>query len=182
LMYMLMMMLFRSLTLPLAVLMSLPLAMIGALGAMALAHSAFTLFSMLGVAVLLGLVGKNAILLVDRTHNLRQSGYERSAALLAAGPSRLRPIVMTTLSVMAALLPIASGLEEGSELLQSVALVLIGGLLTSTLLTLVFVPAMYTVFDDLQEIIVRLLRQPRVPNPRVIRQRPTPLRTIEESA
>jgi HAE1 family hydrophobic/amphiphilic exporter-1 len=156
--------------------------MIGALGAMALAHSAFTLFSMLGVAVLLGLVGKNAILLVDRTHNLRQSGYERSAALLAAGPSRLRPIVMTTLSVMAALLPIASGLEEGSELLQSVALVLIGGLLTSTLLTVVFVPAMYTVFDDLQEIIVRLVRQPRVPNPRVIRQRPTPLRTIEESA
>src|SRR5262249_56987480 len=105
LMYMLMMMLFGSLVLPLAVLMSLPLALIGALGAMALAHSAFTLFSMLGVAVLLGLVGKNAILLVDRTHNLRQKGYERSAALLAAGPSRLRPIVMTTVSVMAALLP-----------------------------------------------------------------------------
>jgi HAE1 family hydrophobic/amphiphilic exporter-1 len=182
LMYMLMMMLFRSLTLPLAVLMSLPLAMIGALGAMAVTHSAFTLFSMLGVAVLLGLVGKNAILLVDRTHNLRQAGYERSAALLAAGPSRLRPIVMTTLSVMAALLPIASGLEEGSDLLQSVALVLIGGLLTSTLLTLVFVPAMYTVFDDLQEIVVRLVRRPRVPSTRVIGQRPTQLRTIEESA
>ena len=150
LMYMLMMMLFGSVTLPLAVLMSLPLALVGALGAMALAHSAFTLFSMLGVAVLLGLVGKNAILLVDRTDRLRQSGLDRTAALLAAGPSRLRPIVMTTLSVMAALLPIASGLEEGSELLQSVALVLIGGLLTSTLLTLVFVPAMYTIFDDLE--------------------------------
>jgi HAE1 family hydrophobic/amphiphilic exporter-1 len=159
LMYMLMMMLFGSLTLPLAVLMSLPLAMIGALGAMALAHSAFTLFSMLGVAVLLGLVGKNAILLVDRTHRLRQSGEERSAALLAAGPSRLRPIVMTTLSVMVALLPIASGLEEGSELLQSVALVLIGGLLTSTLLTLVFVPAMYTVFDDIQNLAGALVRR-----------------------
>lgn len=89
---------------------------------------------------------------------------------------------MTTLSVMAALLPIASGLEEGSELLQSVALVLIGGLLTSTLLTLVFVPAMYTVFDDLQQVVARLVRQPRVPNPRVIQQRPPPLRTIEESA
>jgi HAE1 family hydrophobic/amphiphilic exporter-1 len=181
-MYMLMMMLFRSLTLPLAVLMSLPLAMIGALGAMALTHSAFTLFSMLGVAVLLGLVGKNAILLVDRTHNLRQAGYERSAALLAAGPSRLRPIVMTTLSVMAALLPIASGLEEGSELLQSVALVLIGGLLTSTLLTLLFVPAMYTVFDDLEEVIMRVVRQSRMPSRRVLRQRTTELRTIEESA
>jgi hypothetical protein len=81
-----------------------------------------------------------------------------TAALLEAGPSRLRPMVMTTLSVMAALLPIATGLEEGSELLQSVALVLIGGLLTSTLLTLVFVPAMYTVFDDIQLLVQRLFR------------------------
>jgi hydrophobic/amphiphilic exporter-1 (mainly G- bacteria), HAE1 family len=182
LMYMLMMMLFRSLTLPLAVLMSLPLAMVGALGAMAIGHSAFTLFSMLGVAVLLGLVGKNAILLVDRTHNLRLAGLDRHAALLAAGPSRLRPIVMTTLSVMAALLPIATGLEEGSELLQSVALVLIGGLLTSTLLTLVFVPAMYTVFDDLEQMVISFVRRPRFVAPRVLRERVAPLRRIEESA
>ena len=154
LMYMLMMMLFGSLVLPLAVLVSLPLALIGALGAMAIAHSAFTLFSMLGVAVLVGLVGKNAILLVDRTVQLRREGYDRTSALLAAGPTRLRPIVMTTLSVMAALLPIATGVEEGSELLVSVALVLIGGLLTSTLLTLVFVPAMYTVFDDVQRLVL----------------------------
>jgi HAE1 family hydrophobic/amphiphilic exporter-1 len=75
---------------------------------------------------------------------------------------------MTTLSVMAALVPIASGLEEGSELLQSVALVLIGGLLTSTLLTLVFVPAMYTIFDDLQALVVRLVR--RGPRQEVERQ------------
>jgi HAE1 family hydrophobic/amphiphilic exporter-1 len=164
--------------------MSLPLALIGALGAMALAHSAFTVFSMLGVAVLLGLVGKNAILLVDRADRLRRAGLDRHAALLEAGPSRLRPIVMTTLSVMAALMPIASGLEEGSELLQSVALVLIGGLLTSTLLTLVFVPAMYTIFDDLQALVVRLVRrgprqeveevqrQPR--RPRISRRRLAP--------
>lgn len=150
LMYMLMMVLFGSLTLPLAVLMSLPLALVGAFGAMALTRTPFTLFSLLGFAVLVGLVGKNAILLVDYTEILRGRGYDRRAALLAAGPTRLRPIVMTTLSVMAALLPIASGLEEGSELLKSAAVVLIGGLLTSTLLTLVFVPAMYTVFDDAQ--------------------------------
>ena len=112
-----------------------------------------------GVAVLLGLVGKNAILLVDRTDTLRREGYDRFAALLHAGPTRLRPIVMTTASVMAALLPIVSGVEEGSELLQSVALVLIGGLLTSTLLTLVFVPAMYTVFDDVQQLVLRLVRR-----------------------
>jgi HAE1 family hydrophobic/amphiphilic exporter-1 len=163
LMYMLMMVLFRSAMLPLAVLMSLPLALCGALGALALAHSAFSLFSMLGVIVLMGLVGKNAILLVDRTDHLRNLGMERNAALLHAGPTRLRPIAMTTLAIMAALLPIASGLEEGSELLQSVGLVLIGGLLTSTLLTLVFVPAMYTIFDDIQNLAARLLRRPRRP-------------------
>jgi hydrophobic/amphiphilic exporter-1 (mainly G- bacteria), HAE1 family len=149
------------------VLMSLPLALIGAFGAMALMHSAFTLFSMLGVAVLLGLVGKNAILLVDRTDRLRRAGLDRHSALLQAGPTRLRPIVMTTVSVMAALLPIVSGVEEGSDLLQSVALVLIGGLLTSTLLTLVFVPAMYTVFDDLEQLVLRLVRRPatHIPSP-----------------
>ncbi len=150
LMYMLMMVLFGSLTLPLAVLMSLPLAVVGSFGAMALTHTPFTLFSLLGFAVLVGLVGKNAILLVDYTEILQARGYTRDAALLEAGPTRLRPIVMTTMSVMAALLPIASGLEEGSELLKSAAVVLIGGLLTSTLLTLVFVPAMFTIFDDFQ--------------------------------
>ena len=160
LMYMLMMMLFGSVTRPLAVLMSLPLAVVGALGGLALTHNPFTIFSMIGMAVLTGLVGKNAILLVDYTNHLRQNGMSRSEALLKAGPTRLRPIVMTTVSVMAALLPIASGLEEGSELLVSVAVVLIGGLLTSTLLTLVFVPAMYTVFDDLESLVARVFKRP----------------------
>jgi hydrophobic/amphiphilic exporter-1 (mainly G- bacteria), HAE1 family len=159
LMYMLMMMLFGSLTLPLAVLMSLPLAVVGAFGAMALTKTAFTLFSLLGFAVLVGLVGKNAILLVDYTEILMQRGRDRRQALLEAGPTRLRPIIMTTMSVMAALLPIASGLEEGSELLKSAAVVLIGGLITSTLLTLVFVPAMFTIFDDLGHWFGRLFRR-----------------------
>ncbi|MCC6178763.1 MAG: efflux RND transporter permease subunit [Chloroflexi bacterium] len=159
LMYMLMMMLFGSLVLPLAVLMSLPLAVVGAFGAMALTHTPFTLFSLLGFAVLVGLVGKNAILLVDYTEILQSRGYDRTSALLAAGPVRLRPIVMTTLSVMVALLPIASGVEAGSELLQAAAVVLIGGLLTSTLLTLVFVPAMFTIFDDAQNAVLRLFRR-----------------------
>jgi len=158
-MYMLMMMLFNSLTLPLAVLMSLPLAIVGAVGAMALTNTPFTLFSLLGFAVLLGLVGKNAILLVDYTEILEQRGYNRTDALLEAGPTRLRPILMTTLSVQCALLPVATGLEQGSELLRSAAVVLIGGLLTSTLLTLFFVPAMFTVFDDVQRGMSRLLRR-----------------------
>jgi HAE1 family hydrophobic/amphiphilic exporter-1 len=159
LMYMLMVMLFGSLVLPVAVLMSLPLAVVGAFGAMALTETPFTLFSLLGFAVLVGLVGKNAILLVDYTEILRARGYDRTAALREAGPTRLRPIIMTTMSVMVALMPIASGLEEGSELLQSAAVVLIGGLFTSTLLTLVFVPAMYTIFDDMQAWVVRQARR-----------------------
>ena len=150
LMYMLMVMLFGSLVLPLAVLMSLPLSVVGAFGAMALTDTPFTLFSLLGFAVLVGLVGKNAILLVDYTEILRARGLRAHGGAAEAGPTRLRPIIMTTMSVMVALLPIASGLEEGSELLQAAAVVLIGGLLTSTLLTLVFVPAMYTIFDDMQ--------------------------------
>jgi HAE1 family hydrophobic/amphiphilic exporter-1 len=172
LMYMLMMMLFGSLVLPLAVLMSLPLSVVGAFGAMALTNTPFTLFSLLGFAVLVGLVGKNAILLVDFTEILRARGYERTAALREAGPTRLRPIVMTTMSVMVALLPIASGFEEGSELLQAAAIVLIGGLLTSTLLTLVFVPAMYTIFDDVQNAVVRLFRRGRKVTPPPARAEP----------
>jgi HAE1 family hydrophobic/amphiphilic exporter-1 len=156
LMYVLMALLFRSLTLPLAVLMSLPLAVVGALGAMGLTGTNFTLFSLLGVSLLMGLVGKNAILLVDYTDTLRKRGDSRLEALLEAGPTRLRPIFMTTLSVMFALVPVASGIEAGSELLKAAAVVLIGGLLTSTLLTLVFVPAMYTIFDDIEHAVRRL--------------------------
>ncbi len=166
LMYLLMLMLFRSVMLPLAVLMSLPLAIVGALGAMALTKSPFTLFSLLGVAVLVGLVGKNAILLVDYTDTLRKRGRSRTDALLEAGPIRLRPILMTSFSIIIALSPIALGLEEGSELLKAAAIVLIGGLTTSTLLTLVFVPALYTIFDDIQNLFVRLVR--RVATPRVM--------------
>ena len=165
LMYMLMMLLFRSVTLPLAVLMSLPLAVIGALGAMTLTSSDFTLFSLLGLTLLVGLVGKNAILLVDYTDTLRKRGLGRTEALLEAAPTRLRPILMTTLSIMVALLPIALGIEPGSELLRSAAIVLIGGLTTSTLLTLVFVPAMYTIFDDAEAAVVQTVHHIARPRP-----------------
>ncbi len=157
LIYLLMLMLFGSVTLPLAVLMSQPLAVIGAFTAMALTGTPFTLFSLLGFALLIGLVGKNAILLVDYTDTLRKRGHSRTDALLIAGPTRLRPIVMTTMSILVSLMPLIIGLEAGSELLKASAVVLIGGLVTSTLLTLVFVPAMYTVFDDVQEVALRLV-------------------------
>ncbi len=159
LIYVLMLMLFGSVTLPLAVMMSLPLAVVGSLGAMAITVTPFTLFSLLGFTLLIGLVGKNAILLVDYTDTLRKRGLPRTEALLEAGPTRLRPIVMTTMSIIVALLPIASGFEEGSELLKAAAVVLIGGLITSTLLTLVFVPSMYTIFDDVQSALLRFVRR-----------------------
>jgi hydrophobic/amphiphilic exporter-1 (mainly G- bacteria), HAE1 family len=149
LMYVLMTMLFGSATLPLAVIGSLPLAVVGSLTAMAITATPFTIFSMLGFALLVGLVGKNAILLVDYTDTLRKRGHTRTEALLEAGPTRLRPILMTSLSIIVALAPVAFGAEEGSELLKAAAVVLIGGLTTSTLLTLVVVPAMYTIFDDI---------------------------------
>jgi hydrophobic/amphiphilic exporter-1 (mainly G- bacteria), HAE1 family len=164
LMYLLMMMLFSSVTLPLSVLMSLPLAVVGSLGAMAITETAFTLFSLLGFSLLIGLVGKNAILLVDFTDRLRRQGMGRVEALATAGPIRLRPILMTTLAVVVALSPLAFGVEEGSELLKAAAVVLSGGLITSTLLTLVFIPAMYTIFDDIEQLVVRLVR--RVSEPR----------------
>ena len=159
LIYMLMVMLFGSVTLPLAVMMSLPLAVVGSFSAMAITATPFTLFSLLGFTLLVGLVGKNAILLVDYTDTLRRRGESRTEALLEAGPTRLRPIVMTTMSIIVALMPVAVGLEEGSELLKAAAIVLIGGLFTSTLLTLVFVPAMYTIFDDIEAFVVRLTRR-----------------------
>jgi HAE1 family hydrophobic/amphiphilic exporter-1 len=109
--------------------------------------------------MLVGLVGKNAILLVDFTEILRHRSISRTDALLEAGPTRLRPIIMTTMSIFAGLAPVALGFEAGSELLRAAALVLIGGLLTSTLLTLVFVPAMYTIFDDIQQLLIRLARR-----------------------
>jgi hydrophobic/amphiphilic exporter-1 (mainly G- bacteria), HAE1 family len=150
-------MLFGSVTLPLAVMMSLPLAVVGSFSAMAITATPFTLFSLLGFTLLVGLVGKNAILLVDYTDTLRKRGESRADALLEAGPTRLRPIIMTTMSIIVALMPVAIGIEEGSELLKSAAIVLIGGLFTSTLLTLVFVPAMYTIFDDIQGFVVGIV-------------------------
>jgi HAE1 family hydrophobic/amphiphilic exporter-1 len=134
----------------------LPLAVVGALGAMTITATNFTLFSMLGVALLMGLVGKNAVLLVDFTDRMRKQGMTRADALLHAGPTRLRPILMTTASVIVALAPIAFGLEAGSDLLKAAAIVLVGGLVTSTVLTLVFVPAMYTIFDDIQNAFARM--------------------------
>jgi HAE1 family hydrophobic/amphiphilic exporter-1 len=148
LMYMLMAALFESLVFPLMIMFSLPLAVVGAFGLLAVTGNTLNMMSMIGMILLTGLVGKNAILLVDYTNTLRKRGVLRNQALLQAGPTRLRPILMTTSALVLAMSPIAMKLGEGSEWRAPMAVTVIGGLLTSTLLTLVLIPAVYTIMDD----------------------------------
>jgi HAE1 family hydrophobic/amphiphilic exporter-1 len=161
LMYMLMMALFESMLFPLIVMLSLPLAVVGAFGLLTLTGNTLNMMSMIGLILLMGLVGKNAILLIDYTNGLRKRGIPRDQALLAAGPARLRPILMTTAALVLAMLPLALRLGEGSEWRAPMAVTVIGGLLTSTLLTLVMIPAVYTLMDDLQSLVRSLPRRIR---------------------
>jgi hydrophobic/amphiphilic exporter-1 (mainly G- bacteria), HAE1 family len=147
--------LYESLLYPLAVILSLPLATVGALGALMLTGNTLNLYSFMGLIMLMGLVAKNAILLVDYTNNLRERGFARLEALREAGRTRLRPILMTTSTMTFAMLPLAVKIGAGSEDRSPMATVLVGGLITSTLLTLVFVPVVYSYLDDLSEFLAR---------------------------
>jgi HAE1 family hydrophobic/amphiphilic exporter-1 len=142
---------FESFLQPFTIMLSLPLSMVGAFGAMAIFRSPFNVITMIGIILLMGLVTKNAILLVDYTNTLRRKGKTRLDALLEAGPVRLRPILMTTAAMIFGMLPIALALSEGSELRAPMAVAVIGGLITSTLLTLVVVPVAYTLIDSIAE-------------------------------
>lgn len=143
---------FESFLHPFIVLLSMPLSFIGAFGALLLMGKTLSIFSFIGLILLMGLVKKNAILLVDYTNTLRERGMERREAILQAGPVRLRPILMTTFAMVFGMLPVALGLGEGAETRSPMGIAVIGGLLTSLFLTLVVVPAAYDLFDDLQEI------------------------------
>ncbi len=156
LIYMILAAQFESLIHPFTIMLSLPLSVGGALGALLLTGRTLNIFSMIGMVMLMGLVTKNAILLVDFANRLRGQGLERDAALLEAGPIRLRPILMTALSTIAGMLPIVVGLGAGAETRAPMGTCVVGGLVTSTLLTLIVVPAVYSVLDDLGRWIVRL--------------------------
>jgi HAE1 family hydrophobic/amphiphilic exporter-1 len=161
--YMVTVTLYESFVTPFVVLLSLPLAAVGAILLMAITGSTLNLFSLIGFILLTGLVGKNAILLLDYTSTLRRQGLSRTEALLATGPIRLRPIIMTATALVVALLPVALGSGDGAELRRPIAIPVIGGIISSTLLTLVFIPAFYTVVDDFQLWIRQLFRrQPRI--------------------
>jgi hydrophobic/amphiphilic exporter-1 (mainly G- bacteria), HAE1 family len=167
LIYMLMVALYESWLTPFAIMFSLPVALVGAFGGLFLTGNTFNIFSMIGMIMLMGLVGKNAILLIDFTDTLRRRGLGRREAILEAGYTRLRPILMTTCTIVFAMLPLAMKLEEGGESRAPLAVVIIGGVISSTLLTLVLVPAVYTILDDAKEGVIRLRGRlaRRVPGP-----------------
>lgn len=140
---------FKSFLQPLALMTSLPLTLIGVVLALMLFRSTLSMFSVIGVVMLMGLVTKNAILLVDFAIRMREQGMQRAEALLHAARVRLRPILMTTLAMIFGMVPLAFALTEGSEQRAPMGQAVIGGVITSSLLTLVVVPVVYCYLDDL---------------------------------
>ena len=142
---------FESFVQPLVIMTSLPFAIIGAVLGLLVAGQTANMMSMIGLTMLLGLVTKNAILLIDYANQAREEGTPLRQAVLDACSLRLRPIFMTTLSTILAMMPIAMGIGEGAELRQSMGVVLVGGLITSTILTLLVVPNIYILFEEWKE-------------------------------
>ena len=149
LVYLIMVALYENAIYPFVVLFSIPVALIGALLALALTMDTLNVFSIIGMIMLLGLVSKNAILIVDFTNQLKSEGHGVEEALLEAGKERLRPILMTTLAMILGMLPIALASGAGAEIKNGMAWVIIGGLTSSMILTLFVVPSMYLIIDKL---------------------------------
>ena len=147
---------FASFLQPVAIMTSLPLSLIGVVLALLAARSTMNIFSVIGFIMLMGLVTKNAILLIDFVNQARREGLERAAAVVRAGAVRLRPILMTTLAMIFGMIPLASGLGEGGEQRAPMGQAVIGGVITSSLLTLIVVPVIYTYLDDLASWVRRL--------------------------
>ena len=166
LVYMVMAAQFESLRDPFIILFSVPLAAIGVVTILVITETTFNMQGFLGVIVLVGIVVNNAIVLIDYTNQLRRNhGHGIIEAVVTAGGRRLRPILMTTVTTILGLTPMALGIGEGSELQVPMARVVIGGLLTSTLITLVFIPVVYATLEELAERVANRRRKPFVGEP-----------------
>lgn len=156
LVYLVLASLYESFITPLTILLALPLAVSGALVALFIFQKSLDIFSMIGFVMLLGVVAKNSILLVDYAQQLIDQGLDREKALIEAGRVRLRPILMTSLALIAGILPIAIGLNEASAQRTSMGVAIVGGLISSTLLSLIVVPAAFGYVDDFRQFCRRI--------------------------
>lgn len=172
LVYILLASLYDNIVYPFIIQLSQPQAMVGALLALVISDKALNIVGFIGLIALIGLVGKNAILLVDYTNTLRSRGRDRHDALVEAGPTRLRPIMMTTIALILGMLPVALALGKGSEFRETIGITILGGITLSTFLTLLVIPCSYTIFDDLSQGVGKLMR----------RGRPEPIAEVVEGA
>jgi HAE1 family hydrophobic/amphiphilic exporter-1 len=153
LMYFVLVVQFESFLDPLSILLSLPLSLIGVMLALLLTGSTLNLMSMIGVILLMGIVAKNAILLIDFAKSCEESGMNRREALIQAGRVRLRPILMTTFALIAGMVPVALGVGEGADFRAPLGIAVIGGVITSTLLTLLVIPTVYEILSGWRDAI-----------------------------
>jgi HAE1 family hydrophobic/amphiphilic exporter-1 len=149
--YMILCIQFESFVHPFTMMLALPLCMVGVFGALLLTGETLNIFSFIGIIMLMGIVTKNGILLVDFANQQRRKGMDKVQAMLTAGPIRLRPILMTASAVIIGVVPVALALSEGGETRAPMAIAVIGGMISSTLLTLLVVPVVYLMLDDVQE-------------------------------
>ena len=160
---------FNSFLYPVAIMASLPLSLIGVFFALFLFGSSLNMFSIIGIIMLMGLVCKNAILLIDFIKESLSKGLSRNEAIMLAGQTRLRPILMTTAAMVMGMIPLALGIGEGSEQQAPMAHAIIGGVITSTLLTLIVVPVIYTYLDDGKQRFLRLFAKKKAEPPAIER-------------
>ena len=150
---------FESFIEPMAIMFSLPLSIVGMAGMLLLTGDTVNIMSLIGLIMLMGLVTKNAILLVDYGKRLRAQGLKRTDAMVQAGRTRFRPIMMTTVAIIFGMMPLFLGIGPGAEVRAPMARAVVGGLITSTILTLVVVPVVYTLLDDMSGWFKRTIRR-----------------------
>jgi HAE1 family hydrophobic/amphiphilic exporter-1 len=163
LMYLILVMQFGSFLEPIAILMSLPLSLIGVVLALLITGDTLNIMSMIGVILLMGIVAKNAILLIDFAKWGQEQGMDRRTAIIEAGRVRLRPIMMTTMALIAGMIPVALGRGEGADFRSPLGRAIIGGVITSTFLTLLVIPTMYEILDDIRRKVVGWFDIPKRP-------------------